>query len=93
MKRCAILTMDSLEDFEAYDDLLEQPLAALGWQMEMVSWRSETVDWDDFDAVIIRSPWDYQDDDDGFLAVLANIEASSAHLENSLDIVKWNIDK
>lgn len=93
MKRCAILTMDSLEDFEAYDDLLEQPLAALGWQMEMVSWRSETVDWDDFHAVIIRSPWDYQDDADGFLAVLAKIEASSAHLENSLDIVKWNIDK
>ena len=93
MKRCAILTMDSLEDFEAYDDLLEQPLVALGWQMEMVSWRSETVDWDDFHAVIIRSPWDYQDDADGFLAVLAKIEASSAHLENSLDIVKWNIDK
>ncbi len=93
MKRCAILTMDSLEDFEAYDDLLEQPLAALGWQMEMVSWRSETVDWDDFHAVIIRTPWDYQDDADGFLAVLAKIEASSAHLENSLDIVKWNIDK
>lgn len=93
MKRFAILTMDSLEDFEAYDDLLEQPLAALGWQMEMVSWRSETVDWDDFHAVIIRTPWDYQDDADGFLAVLAKIEASSAHLENSLDIVKWNIDK
>lgn len=85
--------MDSLEDFEAYDDLLEQPLAALGWKMDMVSWRSKTVNWDDYDAVIIRSPWDYQDDADAFLKVLADIDESSAHLENSLDIVKWNIDK
>ena len=93
MKRCAILTMDSLADFEAYDDLLEQPLNALGWQMEMVSWRSTTVNWDDYHAVIVRSPWDYQDDADAFLAVLKEIEQSSAHLENSLAIIEWNIDK
>lgn len=93
MKRCAILSMDSLEEFEVSDDLLEQPLAELGWKMEMVSWRSTTVNWDDFDVVIIRTPWDYQDDADAFLKVLEDIEDSSAHLENSLEIVKWNIDK
>ncbi|NMP30083.1 hypothetical protein HII17_00790 [Thalassotalea sp. M1531] len=93
MKRCAILSMDSLEEFEAYDDLLEQPLADLGWQMSFVSWRDKNVNWDDFNAVIIRSPWDYQDDAEAFLSVLEDIESSSAHLENSLDIVKWNIDK
>jgi len=93
MKRCAILTMDCLDDFEAYDALLEKPLNQLGWQMDMVSWRSTTVDWNDYQAVIIRSPWDYQDDADGFMAVLQKIEDSHAHLENSIDIVKWNIDK
>ena len=93
MKQCAILTMDSLADFEAYDYLLEKPLATLGWQMEMVSWRSTCVNWDEYDAVIIRSPWDYQDDAQAFLVVLDTIEQSSAHLENSLNIVKWNIDK
>ncbi|MFD2167871.1 RimK family alpha-L-glutamate ligase [Thalassotalea euphylliae] len=93
MKRCAILTMDSLDDFEAYDDLLEKPLAELGWQMEMVSWREPNVNWDQYDAVVIRSPWDYQDDADAFMTVLEDIDNSSAHLENSIDIVRWNIDK
>ena len=93
MARCAILTMDSLDDFEAYDDLLEQPLKDLGWEMAMVSWRDTRVDWDQFDSVIIRSPWDYQDAPEAFIKVLEKIESSRARLENSLETVKWNIDK
>ena len=93
LKSCAILTMNNLDDFEAYDNLIEQPLIDLGWKMQMVSWRDENVNWNDFAAVIIRSPWDYQDDAPAFLDVLNNIEQSSAHLENSLTTVEWNIDK
>ena len=93
IQHCAILTMNNLDDFEVYDNLLEQPLQALGWQMHMVSWRDEKVNWNDYAAVIIRSPWDYQDDAPAFLQVLSNIEQSSAHLENSLTTVEWNIDK
>lgn len=93
MKSCAILTMDSLADFEAYDHLLEAPLAQLGWSMVMVSWREKNVNWNDYDAVIIRSPWDYQDEPHAFMQVLTEIDNSSAHLENSLATVKWNIDK
>ena len=93
MQKCAILTMDNLDDFEVYDNFLEAPLKKLGWQMSMVSWRDESVNWNDYDAVIIRSPWDYQDEPAAFMTVLEKIDASTAHLENSLDIVRWNIDK
>ncbi len=85
--------MDCLDDFEAYDELIIAPLAQLGWQASMVSWRDSTVNWNDYQAVIIRSPWDYQDDAPAFLEVLKNIEQSSAHLENNLATVAWNIDK
>ena len=93
MKKCAILSMDSLADFEAYDYLIEQPLLAYGWQTRLVSWRDSTVNWSDYQVVIIRSPWDYQDDLNAFLSVLEEIESSSARLENSLAVVKWNINK
>lgn len=93
MKKCAILSMDSLADFEAYDDLIDQPMLLLGWQTEVVSWRSTCVNWSDYDVVIIRSPWDYQDDMESFIAVLSNIENSSARLENNLSVVQWNINK
>ena len=85
--------MDSLADFEVYDYLIDEPMLALGWQTDVVSWRDETVNWSDYEVVIIRSPWDYQDDMDNFVKVLANIEKSSAKLENSLAVVKWNINK
>lgn len=93
MKHCAILTMDNLSDFECYDNLLDEPLAAYGWQAQLVSWRDKSIQWQTFDAVIIRSPWDYQDDAESFMAVLEQIELSSAVLQNSLSTVAWNIDK
>lgn len=85
--------MDSLADFEAYDYLFDAPLLALGWETELISWRKADVNWSSYDAVIIRTPWDYQDDMDGFLSVLTAIEESTAHLENSLAVVRWNINK
>jgi len=93
MKNCAILTMENLSDFECYDSLLDKPLAQRGWQTQLVPWRSQNVDWQQFDAVIIRSPWDYQDDASAFIAVLEEIERSSTVLLNSLATVRWNIDK
>lgn len=93
MPLCAILTMNCIDDFEVYDDLLIAPMAELGWRLENVSWRAKQVNWDRFDAVIIRSPWDYQDDANAFLQVLNQIEQSSSLLLNSLATVKWNIDK
>ncbi|MFT6991723.1 MAG: glutathione synthase/RimK-type ligase-like ATP-grasp enzyme [Paraglaciecola sp.] len=93
MKRCAFLSMDSLEGFFSYDQMLFEPLKAVGWLVEEVSWRKPDVDWNDYDAVVIRTTWDYQDDAKGFMACLQRIEASSAQLLNSLKIVEWNISK
>jgi glutathione synthase/RimK-type ligase-like ATP-grasp enzyme len=93
MKNCAILTMDNLENYECYDELLDEPLAGKGWKTELVSWRTPNVNWAKFDVVIIRSPWDYQDDADAFLAVLHEIKAVGVPLDNSIETVKWNIDK
>lgn len=85
--------MDSLEDFVCYDHLLNEPLARRGWQVREISWRAEQVDWNQFEAVIIRSPWDYQQDPNAFFKTLEDINRSSARLENKLELVEWNIDK
>jgi len=60
---------------------------------EFVPWDSTSVNWDDFDAVIIRSTWDYQQKENLFFKTLQSIEASSATLYNSLDTIKWNMHK
>ncbi|MDX1585102.1 MAG: hypothetical protein R3222_00100 [Balneolaceae bacterium] len=93
MPRCAFLTMNCLDEFEVYDELLIEPLSHYGWTVDMVSWRDPNPGWDQYDVVLIRSPWDYQQDVKAFLEVLADIDRSSALLENPLPLVKWNIDK
>ncbi|MDX1420077.1 MAG: hypothetical protein R3181_08930 [Rubricoccaceae bacterium] len=92
MRRVAFLTMDSLEDFVAYDEEAVPPLEQRGWTVDFVPWRTPT-DWGRYEAVVIRTPWDYQRDPDAFLAVLDAIEASPARLANPLDVVRWNLDK
>lgn len=93
MKKVCLLTMDSLDRFECYDSLLIEPLSKLDWAVEEISWRKENVNWNDFDAVIVRSTWDYQDDVTKFFTVLEQIDKSSARLENSLSVMKWNMNK
>lgn len=91
--RCAFLSMDSLEGFFCDDDLAIEPLRRAGHEVEVVSWRARDVDWNAFDAVVIRSPWDYQQDAGAFFAVLEEIEQSRALLLNPLDLVRWNLRK
>ncbi len=93
MKQCVFLTMDSLEGYCCYDNLLHKPMNQLGWNVEEISWRAVGVNWDAYDVVLIRSPWDYMFDPDKFISVLEKIDQSKAHLENSLNIAKWNIEK
>lgn len=92
MRRVAFLSTDSLDAFVTYDALAVAPLAARGWAVEAVPWRA-AVDWGRWEAVVVRSPWDYQDHPAAFLDVLAAIDASPAHLANPLGVMRWNLDK
>lgn len=85
--------MDSLDEYVCYDHLLVEPLEARGWSVEEVSWRNPQADWNRFDVVVIRSPWDYHQDPEAFFDVLQKIRQSTARLENKLELVQWNIDK
>lgn len=85
--------MEDLGSYVSDDGLAVPHFELLGWQVDTVSWRDKDVDWNDFEVVLIRTPWDYQRDPEKFLQVLETIENSSAHLENSLAIVRWNLNK
>ena len=58
--KCALLTIRDLSNFQSYDNLVVEPLSDLGWECDFIPWNSRSINWDDFDAVIIRSTWDYQ---------------------------------
>lgn len=93
MSRIAFLSMDSLDGFVAYDSLVIDRLVARGITADVISWRNRSVQWNQFDMVVVRSPWDYQQAADEFLVVLESIESSTARLWNPLDVIQWNIRK
>ena len=92
-KKCALLTIKDLSNFESYDDLLIDPLKLLGWDVVFVPWDCKEVEWDEFEAVIIRSTWDYQQKHELFFKTLSKIDSSNAKLYNPLSVVKWNLNK
>ncbi len=93
MKKIAFLSTDNLEGFFVYDELLLAPFMQSGWQVDTISWHRRDVNWDDYEAVIVRSTWDYQQHAEAFLSTLTEIERSTARLENSLSLQRWNLQK
>jgi len=84
-----------LEDrtgFCIYDHLLFAPLAELGWTVVEIPWNRPDADWASFDAVVIRSTWDYQKTPEKFLSTLEAIERVT-RLYNPVAICRWNLNK
>ncbi len=84
--------MDDLSGYVSYDRLAIEPLRRRGWAVEEVSWRDDAADWSAFDAVVVRTTWDYHRHPLEFSAAIDRI-AAATHLENSARLIKWNIDK
>ncbi|MEM8694434.1 MAG: hypothetical protein AAGE05_00245 [Pseudomonadota bacterium] len=73
-------------------DCLVAAFAARGSAIEAIAWDDDDADWNQFDAVLIGSTWDYQDNLAAFLARLSEIEAKCP-LFNSRETVGWNSRK
>jgi hypothetical protein len=93
MRKIAFLSMDDLTDFFVYDDLLEAPFAAAGYLVSTVSWHEQDHDFTQYDAVIVRSTWDYQQDAEQFLHCLSSLHQQGVVLENPLALMQWNMEK
>ena len=104
MKRIAILRCGQLPSFVTWDvpnfdelfaeeKLLQRGFEVQGFEADVVVWNRPEIDWNKYDIALIRSTWDYLDQMDLFLEVLSRIEASTCKLYNSLEAIRWNIDK
>lgn len=93
MPHAVFLSTDNLEEFFVYDELLIPYFEQNNWQVSTLSWHDNTIDWNQYDYVIVRSTWDYQQNAEAFIECLERIDSSSATLLNPLSLIKWNIKK
>lgn len=87
-QRVALATASSLPTPDD-DELLLLPLMP---GTELAAWDDPTVDWAAFDAVILRSTWNYTEKLPEFLEWIAHVDTLT-RLVNPAPVVRWNTDK
>jgi glutathione synthase/RimK-type ligase-like ATP-grasp enzyme len=93
VKRIAFVTSRPWPDLQPDDRPAADALRRRGCVVEATVWDDDAVDWPAFDAVVLRSCWDYHDAPARFQAWLDRIERARVRLWNPLDTVRWNLDK
>ncbi|MGH8877344.1 MAG: ATP-grasp domain-containing protein [Stackebrandtia sp.] len=89
MPTVAIVTCAELPQLDDDETLLLEPLVARGIEPVPAVWTDTAVDWDSFDATVIRCPWDYTADRPRFLAWARSVP----RLYNRAALLEWNTDK
>ena len=90
--RVAIATCDAQKLLYAEEREILPLLRGRGVEALAAVWSDSTVAWGDFDAVVIRSTWDYFHRYEEFCAWLKQV-GRETQLHNSPSLVKWNADK
>lgn len=92
-KTVALVTSEALANLYEDDHLLVGALAEMGIASVPAVWSEAGIDWTSFDAVVIRTPWDYFERVTEFRAWLDARIAERAPLCNAAEILDWNFDK
>ena len=89
-----VALVTAIAAFALDDDLapLSEALARAGMQPVIVAWDDPTVSWSRFDLALLRSPWDYSERLEEFLAWAARVGEQTLLL-NPLEVIRHNTDK
>lgn len=74
-------------------ELLLQFLQAKGLNIHKENWDDGSVDWMQYQCIVLKSPWDYVFKTKLFYEWLDKIKQLNILMLNSADIIKWNSDK
>ncbi len=93
MPRVCFVTCRAWPEISASDRLVADALAPRGVHVEGRAWNEPGAEFAGFDAVVLRSNWDYHLEPDAFLAWLDGIERAGVRLFNPPALVRWNVSK
>lgn len=71
---------------------LQEACQRAGMRASVMAWDDPTVGWKRFDAVLLRSTWDYTEHTAGFLRWCERVDEATLLL-NPLNVLGWNVDK
>jgi glutathione synthase/RimK-type ligase-like ATP-grasp enzyme len=92
-RRLAFATSAALPAIQSDDARLASTLEQLGITPVSCIWNDPTVDWSAFDAVLIRTIWDYFKHHAAFIAWLDRLDQLGIATINDSRVLSWNSDK
>ena len=92
-KRIALATSAQHSELHEDDLPLADALRAAGLDPVAEVWTDPSVDWSGYDAILLRSVWDYHLRYDEFTEWLAQLDTVGVPMFNESDLVRWNGDK
>jgi hypothetical protein len=91
--RLAFATSADYPSIQLDDAGLAASLERLGIQPIVCVWNDPDVDWSTFDAVLIRTIWDYFKHHAAFLDWLDRLDRLGVPTINDSALLRWNSDK
>ena len=92
-RRVALVTSEGYATLYEDDRLLVTALEDIGIASVPAVWSDASIDWRSFDALIMRTPWDYFERAAEFRAWLDARIAEPVLICNAPEILVWNFDK
>jgi len=92
-RRLALATCADLPSIQPDDAHLVTSLERLGVHPVVCVWNDPAVDWATFDAVLIRTIWDYFKHHAAFLEWLDRLDRLGVPTINDSALLRWNSDK
>lgn len=93
MPLLAFATAHTIPDLTADDQLAVQALAQHDIQVLPAVWNDPAVDWHAFDAVVVRSCWDYHLQHRAFATWIDTVEQAGVPCWNLPATLRWNMEK
>lgn len=93
MKSVALVTYEKRPELSPSDQTLLDPLKQRGIQAVPAIWNDPTMNWQQFDAVVVRSCWDYYKYADQFRQWLRRLQDLEVPLYNAPKTILWNMEK
>ena len=90
--KLALASCRALFPWEVDDRPLHQALRARGVSVAQPVWDDPEVDWAAFDAVLVRTTWDYTEHHAAFLGWMDRVSAVT-RLLNPAPVLRWNATK
>ena len=92
MPRVALVSSAEAREHDTDLPLITAALGSLGIRSDIIDWDTAAADWKQFDATVVRSPWDYHRRYDEFLVWL-DVVSAATRLFNDAGIIRWKIGR